>query len=65
MGLDTEAFNTCLDSGKYTQFVEAQTDIAHQIGVQSTPSFLINGQGVVGAQSFDSFKTTIDGLLTP
>jgi predicted DsbA family dithiol-disulfide isomerase len=65
MGLDTEAFNTCLDSGTYTQFVKAQTDIARQIGVQSTPSFLVNGQGVVGAQSFDSFKQTIDSMLSP
>jgi protein-disulfide isomerase len=65
MGLETEAFNTCLDSGKYTQFVADQTDIARQLGVQSTPTFAVNGQPVVGAQSFDSFKQTIDTLLAP
>ncbi len=63
MGLDTKAFNTCLDSGKYTQFVIDQTNIGRQIGVQSTPTFVINGQGVVGAQPFDTFKQTIDTLL--
>lgn len=65
MGLDTNAFNTCLDSGKYTQFVKNQTNIGQQLGVQSTPTFAINGQAVVGAQSFDTFKQTIDGLLNP
>lgn len=63
MGLDTTAFNTCLDTGKYTQFVKDQTNFARQLGVQSTPTFIINGRGVVGAQSFDTFKQMIDSLL--
>ena len=61
--LDTQAFNECMDSGKYTQLITDQTDFARQLGVQSTPSFLVNGQGVVGAQPFDSFKQLIDGFL--
>ena len=63
LDLETEAFNTCLDSGKYTQLVTEQTDIARQLGVQSTPTFAVNGQPVVGAQSFEAFKQTIDALL--
>ena len=65
MGLDTAAFNTCMDSGKYTQFVTNQTNIARQLGVQSTPTFAVNGQPVVGAQTFDTFKTTIEAILNP
>ena len=65
MDLDTEAFNTCLDSGKYTEFVNEQTDIARQLGVSSNPTFAVHGQAVGGAQTFDSFKQTIDGLLAP
>jgi protein-disulfide isomerase len=65
LNLDTEAFNTCMDSRKYTQFVTEQTNIARQLGVQSTPTFAVNGQPVVGAQSFDTFKQTIDALLAP
>jgi protein-disulfide isomerase len=65
MKLDTDTFNTCLDSGKYTQLITEQTNIGRQLGVQSTPTFAVNGQAVVGAQSFDTFKTTIDGLLAP
>jgi protein-disulfide isomerase len=65
MGLNTADFNTCLDSGKYTQFVQHQTNIAQQLGVQSTPTFALNGQPVVGAASFDEFKTKIDAILNP
>jgi len=61
--LDTQAFNECMDSGKYTQLITDQTNFARQLGVQSIPSFLVNGQGVVGAQPFDSFKQLIDGFL--
>ncbi len=65
MGLDTNAFNTCLDSGKYTQLVTDQTNVARHLGVQSTPTFALNGQGVVGAQTFDTFKQKIDAILNP
>jgi len=65
MGLDTKAFNDCFDSGKYTQLIQNQTSIGHQLQVQSTPTFAVNGQGVVGAQTFDYFKQMIDAILTP
>jgi protein-disulfide isomerase len=61
--LDTEAFNECMDSGKYTQAVQEMSQIARQLGVQSTPSFAINGQAVVGAQPFDTFQQIIEGYL--
>lgn len=65
MGLDTDAFNTCLDTGKYTQLVKDQTSLGRQLGISSTPTFAINGQAIVGAQSFDTFKQKIDALLNP
>ncbi len=65
MGLDTSKFNDCLDTGKYTQFVTDQTNFARQLGVQSTPTFIMNGKGIVGAQSFDYFKSMIEGFLNP
>lgn len=65
LGLDTDAFNTCLDTGKYTQLVKDQTSLGQQLGISSTPTFAINGQAIVGAQSFDTFKQKIDALLNP
>lgn len=63
LGLDTSAFNDCLDSGKYTQLIQDESTMASSIGVRSTPTFLINGQAVVGAQPYEIFQQTIDSLL--
>jgi protein-disulfide isomerase len=63
--LDTQAFNACLDSGKYTEAVTNQTNLARGLGVQSTPTFAVNGLAVVGAQTYDTFKQKIDSLLAP
>jgi len=63
LGLDTQAFNECLDSEKYTQVVQNETNAGRQIGVQSTPTFLVNGQPVVGAQPFDVFQQIIEERL--
>jgi protein-disulfide isomerase len=57
---DTATFNECLDSGKYTQQVQSDTAIAQRLGVQSTPSFLVNGQPLVGAQPFEKFQEIIE-----
>jgi predicted DsbA family dithiol-disulfide isomerase len=58
--LDTEAFDECLDSGKRTITVQSETNAARSLGVQSTPSFLINGRPVIGAQPFEVFQQYIE-----
>lgn len=63
LGLDTSAFNECLDSGKYTQLIQDESSMASSIGVRSTPTFLINGQAIIGAQPYEIFQQTIDALL--
>jgi len=54
-----------MDSGKYTEAVQQMSQVARQIGVQSTPSFAINGQALVGAQPFDVFQQIIESYLNP
>lgn len=63
LGLDTNSFNSCLDSGKYTDQVQSDTKLAQQIGVQSTPSFLVNGVPLVGAQPYEQFQQLIDSYV--
>ncbi len=60
LGLDSQAFNQCLDSGKFTQIVQTETQNAQALGVRSTPSFIVDGQPVVGAQSFETFQQMIE-----
>lgn len=63
LGLDMNAFNECLDSGRHSEFVREQVAAAQSIGVRSTPAFLINGQPIVGAQPFEAFQQVIEGKL--
>ena len=63
LGLDGDTFNECLDSGKYTQVVLEDTQVAQSIGVRSTPAFLINGTPMLGAQPFEAFQQVIDQML--
>jgi len=60
LGLDTATFSDCLESGKYTQVVQSETAAGQQLGIQSTPTFLVNGQPVVGAQPFEVFSQIIE-----
>jgi len=63
LGLDEDAFSQCLDSGKYTDIVQQEKQMAQQLGVQSTPTFVINGRPVVGAQPFENFQQVIEAIL--
>ncbi len=44
--LDTAAFDSCLDSGKYASKVRDDTEAAGQLGVNSVPTVFVNGQAV-------------------
>lgn len=63
LGLNTEEFTACLDSGKYDDFIQQDMDFALNLGVQSTPTFFINGLAIVGAQPLSSFQNLIDKEL--
>ena len=58
--LDTAKFNACLDSGKYASVVDNETASLQAMGVQSTPTFLVNGQPLSGAQPFATFQQLIE-----
>jgi protein-disulfide isomerase len=61
--LDGDAFAECLDSGKYTEEVQADLAAGSAAGVSGTPAFFVNGVFVTGAQSFDYFKGLIDAEI--
>jgi protein-disulfide isomerase len=63
LGLNTATFNECLDSGKFGDVVAQDLRYAQKLGVQSTPSFFINGRALVGAQPFEAFQAIIDEEL--
>ena len=64
LGLDEKRFASCLDSGKQAERVETETIFGRALGANGTPSFLVNGQLVIGAYPFEFFQRGLDGLLT-
>lgn len=63
LSLNVEEFTACLDSGKHDAFIQEDMDFALNLGVQSTPTFFINGLAVVGAQPLSTFQQIIDKEL--
>jgi protein-disulfide isomerase len=63
LGLDTARFDKCLADRTYQKEVEADLEYASNLGVNSTPTFFINGIAVVGAQPFEVFQYIIDKEL--
>ncbi|NTW96974.1 MAG: DsbA family protein [Oscillochloris sp.] len=62
LGMDTAAFSSCLDDPASEQAVLAEAAAAGQIGVNSTPNFMINGQLIRGALPLSSFSRLIETL---
>ncbi len=63
LGLDTAAFDQCLDSDKYSAKVEADYQEGIKAGVRGTPGNFINGQPLPGAVPYEQIKSSIDALL--
>lgn len=68
VGLNVDAFNTCLSSGKYAAKVEADYQDAIKAGGRGTPnSIIISKDGtktvIEGAQPYENLKNIIDALL--
>ncbi len=63
IGLDTDDFNECLDSGEMSDEVDADFADGASYGVQGTPAFFINGELISGAQPIENFRAIIDKYL--
>lgn len=59
LGLQLQAFQTCLDSPESRAAILADRQDAKRLGIESTPTFLINGKLLRGAASLDQFKLII------
>ena len=55
-GADQAKVKGCFDAGETKALVDATLGEAEAIGVNSTPTFFINGKRLSGAQSLEAFK---------
>lgn len=63
VNLDRQRFVQCLESRRFAAAVEADISQGRALGVRGTPTFVINGQLLVGAQSVEAFRRAIDEAL--
>ena len=61
--LDMNTFKDCLDDGKYRDRMLQDGRDAQLVGINSTPSFLINGTMVRGNLPYEEFQAYIEGAL--
>ncbi len=63
LGLDTSAFDKCLDRGRVQEHVAADMALAAEMGVNSTPTVLVNGRPIVGLHDFSDYQQLIEEEL--
>ncbi len=63
LNLNMDQFNECMDTNQKFSIVQADFAEGSSRGVQGTPTLFINGQMLVGAQSFAKLKEVIDNEL--
>lgn len=61
--LDAAVIQQCVVENKYAKQIEADFREASRLGVRSTPSFVVNGKLLVGAQPFEVWQRVLDQLL--
>lgn len=57
--LDVNKFKTDMDSDSAKKFINSQADTGLSIGINSTPTFFVNGNHIQSPSDYDGFKKII------
>jgi predicted DsbA family dithiol-disulfide isomerase len=63
LSLDGAAFDKCLDSGEKSGIVKLHQSEAASLGIQGTPTFLVNGRVFSGSPSYEQLRVVIEEEL--
>ncbi len=63
IGLAEDRFAQCLDEGRHAAAVERELAEAQEVGVDRTPTFIINGRMATGSIGIERFRQLIDEEL--
>lgn len=63
MKLNVDQFTKCITGEQFKENVSGNYSYASNLGVNSTPTFFVNGIPMVGAQPYEAFKSLIDKEL--
>jgi len=59
LSIDRDAFAACIDTRRFRKQVEADVAEGRAIGLRGTPTFLVNGTQLIGAQPIEAFREAI------
>lgn len=63
-GLSESAFNACLENKPLIQAIQQRAQEGQQeYGINSTPTFIVDGETLTGEASFETFSAAIDAAL--
>jgi protein-disulfide isomerase len=61
--LDDAEMRACVEGNRHQERIATDVQFAIENGINSTPSFLINGRPFIGAQTFTQWKRVLDRIL--
>jgi protein-disulfide isomerase len=65
IGLSMPQFQSCIQEGKYRDFILSEREAGKARGVDGTPTFFLGKQKLEGAYPFDRFVKIIEAALDP
>jgi len=63
LGLDMAKCRSDMEGGRYVDRLQRDVDAARSLGVDATPTFLLNGTKFVGVPPYEEFKRLIDDAI--
>ncbi len=63
LGIDGEALDACVKSGRYRKSVEADAAAAQKAGARGTPTFFVNGKRLDGWQTYNQLAGAVHAAL--
>jgi protein-disulfide isomerase len=67
LGLDADAFGTCINSDRHAREISANIELAHALGLGGTPAVLVGKEGGMSRQvpnyAFETIKEAVDEIL--
>ncbi len=68
IGLDSNEFDSCMDSGKHLDEIQKDLNDGRAYGISGTPGFFVGNEKIgfipiTGAQPYSTFQRVIDGQL--
>lgn len=64
IGMNYKKFRKCRKDNKKLKLIERDVEHGNSLKIDSTPTFIINGEKIVGVKDYKVFKKKIDALLS-